>query len=337
MADIVATDAGHADVRVLRGCRLDVEFGDATGAASSANSICLTVDADSGQRVAMGAFVYVEGTEYGGVVDESESDPEERTVSYTGRSWHGVLAGKVIEPPDGQDRRTVSGEANGVLLSLIDLLGLAGTMTASAADSGVEVASYSFDRYTDAYSGIRKMLAASGARLGIAYDASLRKAVLSAAPLRDHAVGPTSDDALVSVRRVHRCVNHLISLGSGEGAQRAVRHDYADAAGNVSQTRTFSGIDEICRTYEYTTADAGQLAERGPERLRELQETGSYSATVDDGGDYAVGETVPGCDIETGEEVLVPIASKIVTVTDTDISVEYRAGDLAASPAAYVS
>ena len=335
MADIVVTDAGHADVRVLRGCRLDVEFGDAAGSASSANSLCLTVDVDSGQRVAMGAFVYVEGTEYGGIVDASETDPEERTVSYTGRSWHGVLAGKVIEPPAGQDRRTVSGEATGVLLSLVDLLGLSGVMTAGA-PGPVEVPSYSFERYTDAYTGVRKMLAASGARLSIAYDASLRKAVLSAEPLRARDVGPTSDDALITVRRVHRCVNHLISLGTGEGAQRVVRHDYADAAGSVSQTQTLFGADEICETYEYTTADAEQLAERGPERLRDLQETGSYSATVDGGAGYAVGETVPGCDIETGETVMVPIASEIVTVTDTEVSVEYRAGDLSASPARYV-
>lgn len=330
MADIVLTDASRRDLVVLPHARLDVEFG--RGDSRTMNTVELKVDVDSGVRAELGALVYVEGTEYGGVLDESESDPDARTIAYTGRSWHGILAGKVICPPAGQDRRTVSGEANALLLSLVGLLGLTDVMTASASDSGVTVSGYSFARYVDGYTGALDMLASAGARLRVAYDSTIGRAVLSAAPAREMAVGPDSNDARVSVRRVRRCVNHLISLGEGEGAARVVRHDYADAEGNVSQTQSLFGADEVCDVYDYSNADAERLAESAPERLREMQDRGGFSAALDSDGDYAIGDVVPGLDVETGDEVMVPVASKVVVVTGADVSVECRAGDVSGSP-----
>lgn len=335
MADIVLTDASHRDVGVVRGARLDVEFG--RGDSKTANTIELKVDVDSGVRAELGAFVYVDGTEYGGVIDESESDPEAGTIAYTGRSWHGILAGKVICPPSGQSHRTASGEANAAILSVVGLLGLGDVMTASSEDSGISVGSYKFARYVDGYTGLLDMLASAGARLRVAYDSTIGRVALSAVPARDDGVGPDSNDARVSVRRVRRCVNHLISLGEGEGASRLVRHDYADASGNVSQVQTLFGVDEICETYDYSSADAERLAESAPERLRDMQDRGGFSAELDSDRDYAIGDTVPGVDVETGSEVTVPVSSKIVIVTDTDVSVECRAGDVggAPSPVAY--
>ena len=332
MADIVATDSSYADVGVLKGCKLDLEIGD-----GRKNDCALTVDVSSGQRVDAGALVYIEGTEYGGVVDASESDSAENVIRYTGRTWHGILAGKVVCPPSGQSHRTVSGEANAVLLQMVALFGLSGVMTASAADSGIQISSYRFERYCDGYSGIRRMLASAGARLSIAYDSVIGRAVLSAVPAVDYTTGPDSDMAGIRVRRVHRCVNHLISLGEGEGAARVVRHDYADENGAISQVQTLKGVDEICETYDYSSADAEQLAERGPERLKDLQDMGTLDASLDgDEWEYAIGDVVPGTDIETGASVRVEVGSKVVVCTDDSITVEYGAGGSSASPAAYV-
>lgn len=332
MADIVVTDSGRADLCVLTGCKLDLEIGDGTG-----NDFELTVDVASGQRVDAGALVYIEGTEYGGVVDASESDSEDGVIRYTGRAWHGMLAGKVVCPPSGQSHRTVSGEANAVLLQMIGLFGLSAVMTASSEDSGLHVSSYRFERYCDGYSGIRKMLASCGARLSIAYDSVIGRAVLAAVPAVDYTTGPDSDIAGIRVRRVHRCVNHLISLGEGEGASRIVRHDYADADGRISQIQTFTGVDEICEVYDYSSADAEQLAERGPERLADLQDAGSLDASLDGvEWEYAIGDVVPGTDVDTGASVKVEVGSKVVVCTDDAITVEYKAGGAAASPALYV-
>ena len=39
-------------------------------------------------------------------------------------------------------------------------------------------------------------------------------------------------------------VNHLICLGSGELRNRTVVHLYVDGNGNISQTQTFTGLEE---------------------------------------------------------------------------------------------
>ena len=40
-------------------------------------------------------------------------------VTYSGRSWHGMLAGKVLQPIQGQDYLKVSGPVNQVLSNLL--------------------------------------------------------------------------------------------------------------------------------------------------------------------------------------------------------------------------
>lgn len=323
MADICYTDAAHADVGVLRGASLNVTWGD------SGNDFELTVDLASGARLEDGALVYVEGTEWGGVVDEREASQSDGTLRYRGRSWHGVLRDRVLCPDPGADYLTVSGEANAVLLSLVSRMGLGDVMTAPVAASGVTV-KHTF-RYCDAYSGIRAMLAASGARLAVAYDATAGRAVLSAVPIVDWSDGPTSDVADVDVTRVHRPYNHLVCLGAGELRDRVVQHWYADERGNVSGTQTLTGVDERATTYDYTNASAEELAQDGPKKLAEYQAADSMSATLALDGSYAVGDVVPGTDVDTGTEVSVTVGTVDVTVTDDGVTATYKAGGTASS------
>lgn len=324
MADICYTDAARRDVGVLRGASLNVTWGD------SGNDFELTVDLASGARLEDGALVYVEGTEWGGVVDEREASQSDGALRYRGRSWHGILRDRVLCPDPGADYLTVSGEANAVLLSLVSRMGLSDVMTAPAAASGITVR-HTFDRYCDAYTGIRKMLAASGARLAVSYDAAAGRAVLSAVPIVDWSDGPTSDVADVDVTRVHRPYNHLVCLGAGELRDRVVQHWYADERGRVSQTQTLTGLDERATTYDYTNASAEELAQDGPKKLAEYQAADSMSATLALDGSYAVGDVVPGTDIDTGTEVSVTVGTVDVTVTDDGVTATYRAGGTASS------
>lgn len=318
--DVTYTDSAMKDLGELRGFRLDMEEGD------ERNDFELSLDIEGALRLEPGAIVYADGTEWGGVVDAVESSPADGLVRYTGRTWTGVLADKVLEPDAGQSHLAVSGEANAALLLLVERMGLSGRFTAPASDSGVRV-SHTFERYCTGYAGIRAMLAASGAKLIVRCSAGVVE--LSAAPLADYSDGPDSDRADVSVRRVARPYNHLVSLGSGEGAQRAVRHDYADEEGNVSQTQTLFGLDERTAVYDYSNASAEELDEKGPEKLRELQEGSSWDASLLEGWEYDIGDVVPGIDILTGEEVHATVGGKIATVTDRGCSVEYRAGGTA--------
>ena len=56
----------------------------------------------------------------------------------------------MIEPPEGQDYKIVSGEANSILKELIADLSLDDLFTASSVESSINIL-YQFDRYTPAY------------------------------------------------------------------------------------------------------------------------------------------------------------------------------------------
>lgn len=320
MADIIVTDPSRVDLYIARDCRFDVEFGD-----SGKNDFELTVSIESGQRAEIGSLVYVDGTEFGGIVDASESDPDDGVIRYTGRSWHGMLAAKVVMPPSNATHRHASGEANLALASLIDMLDLSEVMTVSASDSGITV-DYDYPRFCNGYDGAVGMLSSAGARLSMAYDSTIGKVVLSAKEATSQEVD--SNMASIKVKRVGRCVNHLICLGEGEGTSRVVKHFYADEDGKVSTSKTFSGVDEITDVYDYSSADADRLAEYGKQRLADLQDVGGYDAQIDNGSrSYSVGDFVMGTDVETGESIMVPVGTIVAVITDNSTSIEYRAGD----------
>ena len=318
--DVTYTDRNLEDAGELRGFRLDVEEGD------ERNDFELSLDIEGDLRLETGAIVYADGTEWGGVVDACESLPADGLVKYTGRTWTGVLADKILEPDPGQSHLSVSGDANAVLSQLVARMGLSGRFSAPAEASGIQI-SHTFERYCTGYAGIRSMLSAHGAKLIVRCDAGA--VTLSATLVSDYSDGPDTDRVDVSVSSVGRPYNHLVSLGSGEGAQRIVRHDYADAEGNVSQTQTLFGLDERTAVYDYSNADAEELAEKGPEKLRELQDGSSWDASLSEGWDYDIGDIVPGYDAVTGQEVLAVVGGKIASMTDREFSVDYKAGGTA--------
>ena len=72
-------------------------------------------------------ILYIEGTEYGGIIDSIAPDPDNNKLAYKGRTWHGVLNSKVLEPDAGYDYLTVYGDANEVVLELIERMNLTDT------------------------------------------------------------------------------------------------------------------------------------------------------------------------------------------------------------------
>lgn len=45
-------------------------------------------------------YWYIPYTEYGGIVDAFETDSDDEKITYTGRTWRGMLASKIVEIPD---------------------------------------------------------------------------------------------------------------------------------------------------------------------------------------------------------------------------------------------
>ena len=105
--DVVATDASRTDVGTLPGATLDLTVGD----DGQDNDFELTTPL-SGYVPPAGALVYVDGTGWGGIVDEREVSTDSTVVTLSGRTWSGVLQSRVLRPDAGQDYLTYDGDAN---------------------------------------------------------------------------------------------------------------------------------------------------------------------------------------------------------------------------------
>ncbi len=321
MVELIITDSNHVDARSAADYTLDCAWGKEENDFELVLSGASTIDA--------GAYIYIDGSECGGVVDAMEDQLASgvSTLTYSGRTWHGILANKILSPDSGKDYLTVSGSASSVIGSLISRVGLDGVFDAvdSPTAGAQTIKSYRFDRYTDCYTGLRRMCAANGLKLRLAYTSG--QVNIWAEPVAHYGDSIDSDLIDFDATRTWRKPNHLIGLGKGDLAARTVVHWYADAKGNVSQTQSLRGVDEITQVYDYSSAETAELNNKTKEKLQDLQSEGDVRVTVRDDANvvFDVGDTVTARGNLTGITVNATISKKIVKVSDGVLSVDYGA------------
>lgn len=320
--DLIYTNSAHEDVGVLHDFTLDLAFG------SGENDFELKVDKNN-NCCEMNAVVYIEGTEYGGIIDGMKVSTKDDVIVYNGRTWHGMLGTKILEPDAGQSHLIVSGEANTVIASILDRVGLSDFFVASGEDSGLVVNNYTMDRYVDAYSGIVKMLDTVSGKMNLVFKGG--KVCVSVLPLVDYSQDEQFDNDTVEmeITKTHNFINHLICLGKGELTERQVIHLFADADGNVSENQTFFGADERVEVYDYSNAkDEAELKTKGTEKLAEYAKAGKVSIDFTEESDmYDIGDIVGAKEIVTGTSVTRKIEKKIVTIKKGETNIEYKVGD----------
>jgi len=321
--DLIYTNPERVDMGVLLAYELDLSF----GVDDNENDFELVLG-KSEPLLEDGALIYVEGTEYGGIVGGLKSNSVEETRTHIGRTWHGLLNSKVIEPDPGADYLTVTGDAHDVLALLLPRLGLSELFSVKSGASGVAVKNYKFDRYIKGYDGIRKMLGKHGAKLHIRWEGG--RVELSVLPIIDYADRPVDgDEAALSVERYGDKVNHLICLGAGDLAAREVIHLYVDQFGRIGTTQYYTGLDEVSDVYDYGSASSTeQLREDGVKHFEELRNRDSVSVTVFEGSDleYDIGDIIGGTDTTTGNTARATVAQKIVKINNGAVSIEYKTG-----------
>ena len=321
--DLIYTNAQRVDLGVLRAYTLDLSF----GYDNNENDFELTLG-KSEPALEDGAFIYIEGTEYGGIIGGMKSKSTDEIRTNIGRTWHGVLNSKVIEPDPGADYLTISGDANECLSIMVARLGLSELFTAAGKPSGIIVKRYKFARYVKGYDGLRAMLASVGAKLKIAFSSA--NVQLYAAPIVDHTDAPIdSDDAILNVERYGSKVNHLICLGSGELAQRQVIHLFADQFGRIGDTKYYTGLAEVTDVYDYANVqDVEELRTGGIARMNELRNNDKVEVLADDNAsmEYDVGDIIGGTDTYSGNTARATITQKIVRIDNGTVSFEYKTG-----------
>lgn len=190
-------------------------------------------------------IVYVNGTEYGGVIDAIEVDTENQMMIYSGRTWHGILENKILYPQPGYNYFYVNGDANEVLRELLERMNIIpgdlnelyvkpenAFMSVAEHNAGYDVnarvASVS-GNYAHGYTFIRDLLYMFDLKPQIV------NGVIEAVPNVDYS---SDDDFLEGTdqfraKRNYNSINRLHCMGSGNLADRYVIDLYLDENGGL--------------------------------------------------------------------------------------------------------
>ena len=223
--DLIYADDTKKDIGIFDAYTLDLSYGE------DENDFELKIDR-SAHCCKAGYYIYVEGEEYGGVIEKIKVNTKSDEVTYSGPTWQGYIDHKVLCPDPGQDYLVADGEAHEVLADLIERLDLPALFEASTEDSGITV-HYQFERYVTAYKGIKAMLKDAGAKLKIKWQNG--KVIMRAEQVHDYSQDEEFDTSQVEfeVSREYAPVNHVICLGKGDLADRAVIHIFTDENGGI--------------------------------------------------------------------------------------------------------
>lgn len=263
------------------------------------------------------SIVFVEGTEYGGIILGSVIDVEDKTITYTGRTWRGLLSQYIIEPPAGQDYRTVSGNL------AVSIRSLPKHPIFTVKNTSYTGNTYQFERYVNTLDGINNLL--------IAADPELRFTLTFASTEGEYAGTVTmelvktrdlsalveisqdiSDKIMLKITRDHSTPRHLICLGQGELTDREVIHLYADANWNISQT-AISGAFPV-ETYDFSSSE--DLLADGLSHYKELVANHEQIDVSITDLDVRLGDVISARDRLSGEYVKAEISNIIYKCTD---------------------
>ena len=267
--DLIYTNGQLKDLGVLQDYSFDMEYGkDSTNdfqcKVQQYNHVC---DQDY--------LLYVEFTEYGGVIDRIESDTKSGEVIYKGRTWHGLLNSFVIEPPAGQIYRTFDGDANEVLAEIVELTGMTDLFEVDDTTSGVEINMFQC-RYEKAYDLILRMLDSVNAKMYCYWKAG--KVHIGALLSMNYAVSEEFDNTQVpfKVGMTYNNINHLVCLGQGDGKDRAVIHLFCEDGGAL---RPYSTVANPLQDSDYIL-DKSQQVMTGREERTEIFDEPNADITI---------------------------------------------------------
>ena len=374
--DLIYMNSAKEDIGVLSDYELDLAFGE------DENDFECRVQKEA-HCCNAGYYLYIENTEYGGIVDGIESNTGSGEVVYSGRTWHGILGSKIILPlkesetaetesgitqegstltilsgvtveqkvarlyiTDGVARSgrvtietvdsngvslvdrylVISGSANDCIYFILERCGLTGLFEVDQENGGSQIVKFQFNRFTDAYSGLARMLKSAGLKMTLRFSGGK---VIAAAAQRGASDELDSDHVDLTVKKKYHTINHLICLGTGELENRTIIHLYADEEGNISHEQTQFGMDEYTAIFEYPNAESvEELESSGIDNLKSLWEPAEISIDFDESSDaYDVGDVVGAVDHVTGIKVASGIAKKIVTIKNGRKTISYEVGD----------
>lgn len=319
MYDLIYTNAEMVEQGALDGYVLTMTYGDTD------NDFDCVFGTKTAPPLTGGCLIFVEGTEYGGIVRYKDTSTKDGTTTYRGSTWHGVMNEHYLYPPQGQTHLKVAGDAHEALRAIIANAGLEKWFKVADGDSGISVQGEF--RYAKAYDSIASMLARYSAKLKIAWRRNY--AELSVVEAHEWAT-MNEDNAQFTIKQGYRPPNHMLLLGKGEMLDRDIGDLYMDSDGNVTTEKHFFGVDEVMCVYEDTNSEGEELRAKGAKKLLELQNTDDIDVSSELVDDYDVGDYVTVANLDADQKATAVVSCKTVTLEDGEPTFSCEIGSASA-------
>ena len=269
---------------------------------------------------------YIEGTEYGGIVEYRESSTEYNYEVLKGFTWRGYLAKAIILPPSGSNYKVVSGEANTIISDILSGV-LGGFFSVPSTSSGLTITNYQFPLYCTVLDGLELMLEKYGYRLKISCvkdGATIKVQVEAVQAIQVEGTWNADNRIPMKFIKDDMGINHLICAGEGK-LQNRVRLDlYINQNGEVSTTQYYTGFAERTAFYDYGNAEStDDLIDNGTEQLKALASSKTLQMNAPQDIALEIGDRVKG-QFPDGTIMISPIVNKVYKIVDGIEEIEYK-------------
>lgn len=269
---LIYTDTLLRDIGTIEDYTLDLAFG------KDENDFELSVGLSSrAPRLESGSYVYIDGTEYGGIIDGPSVDTYNKQLIYRGRTYHGIMDSKYIIPPKDNDYYTVTDTARNVVNNLLNYCELGATFYLRDCPD-LDITSYTFPRYVGVYQGLRDFCLRHQLKLHLTYDSIIKKIAIDIESSADYASNEEWDSSQYNfqIAQDNNKVNHLICLGAGELKDRAVIHLFTNENGIVQK---YAKIDNPLKDADYILDTSNQILKGNLDRTEILVSDNASIAT----------------------------------------------------------
>lgn len=324
--DVTYTDQNRTDCGVLKNFKIDVDV---------AGTMDHVITMGTGRHVLTGGcYWYIDGTEYGGIIDQMEVITQKRQVRYSGRTFRGLLGSKIIIPPDGEGHKTVSGNLAEIAADILKETEMSDLF--SVDPCSINVGSYQFKRYVSLYSGLLDLAFKCGRVIALkcrpgrkGMETGLGTVAISFEERIDYSQDYeySNDSIRFRITKGYNTVNHLICLGQGQMEERLVAHLYVDSDKDIVEKQYYFGLDEITEVYELSAEESlDELKKAGADHLGEIMDTDRVEVSVSDDITLKIGDVIGGYEQFSGISVRREINNIVADIDDDGIVVEYSVG-----------
>lgn len=289
------------------------------------------------EKMIHGGFVYSPNTEFGGILNSYEVDTGKNEISFSGKSFRGMLQEGYTKVENGQDYAIVNGDVQTCMRTAIGSPLYDGLIVLPNVAAGVSVSNLQLTRYCDwldaSYQILRKVNRKPLINIVEDADGDLIKfhVELTSEPIKDLSEEiENSQDGLVHfviTKADKKPFDYILALGQGELKDRTVIYLKINEDGSLTEV---SSIPLNARTYKYDYASAEDretLIEESKKQASEINGTDTQKITIGDNVKASIDDIVGGRDYVTGTYIKQAITKVIYKYSNHIESYSYTIGD----------